>query len=158
MVFSFLSHVSWWFNVTSDFRSPKRFRYFWHEIIVARRECQKHFEASPHSEFSRVAAFTGIHFARDTEIGRINHFAADEIASEDDRIKFPAARDAELSYGFVRELIMFRNRRSGDRGRIVYAWWRRTMRGNTRERREREREREKEKERIGDRGKLRGYE
>lgn len=53
----------------------------------------------------------GIHFARDTEIGRINHFAADEIAGEYDRIKFTVAGDAELSYGFVCELIMFRNRR-----------------------------------------------
>lgn len=61
----------------------------------------------------------GIHFTCDTEIGQINHFAADEIAGEDDRIKFPAARDAELSYGFVRELIMFRNRRPGDRERTV---------------------------------------
>jgi len=104
-----------------------------------------------HSRFSRAATFMGIHFACNTEIGWINHFAADKIAGENDRIKFPAARDAELSYGFVRELIMFRNRRPGDREQYVHTY----MHGGAlcvtkeseRERgggRERERERERE--------------
>jgi len=98
----------------------KRFRYLCKSNTkLSSRECQKHFEASPYSGFSHAAVLTGIHFARDTEIGRINHFAADEIAGEYDRIKFTVAGDAELSYGFVCELIMFRNRRPGDRERTV---------------------------------------
>lgn len=45
------------------------------------------------------------------QIGWINHFVADVCNSEreNDRIKFPTRLDTELSYGFVREWIMFRN-------------------------------------------------
>lgn len=76
--------------------------------------------------FSRAAAFTGIHFARAVQRDRTDKPFRRERNSGRVRIKFPAGRDAELSCDFVRELIMFRNRRPGDRERTIYTWWMRT--------------------------------
>lgn len=123
-----------WFNVTfSEFLLvvSKRFRYTCDsdtKLSSPGGRCQKHFEASQRTPgFSRTAA-------RDTRDRTDKPFRRGRNSvGEDDRIKFPAARDAELSYGFVRELIMFRNRRPGDRERTVYAWWTRTTRDDTKE-------------------------